>query len=283
MIKKIFQQLLLVLMSIASSIYSIDYIANNEIIDDDRAAELITVITTTNPIPSIPDLKHIYPAQASLFQIPAFKKCKKIIVFDGICPGYEGRATDYKKYKQNIKDLIQNDPFFSNTELIFCDAHVHLCGTIREALKRINTPFLFIHQHDDILLKEFDLNGCLASMIINPNIKHIHLTRYPNKGVQDFWYGPVDDYVEGGSFVPLSRCFGWSDYSHVTTVDYYKNFVFPLCKFGCMEWWLHPALQEAIKGKTSEEIDQIHLKFGTYLYGNLTDGNYIHHSDGRKN
>ena len=67
---------------------------NGKVYDDDTVAQMITVITTTNPIPSIPSIKHIYPAQVALFQIPAFTRCKKIIVFDGLQPGWEKRRHD---------------------------------------------------------------------------------------------------------------------------------------------------------------------------------------------
>src|SRR4051812_37553585 len=68
--------------------------------DTETVAKLITVITSTSPVPSIPSTRHLYPAQASLFQIPAFALCKKIIVFDGIRPGQEAKyGYAYGRYK----------------------------------------------------------------------------------------------------------------------------------------------------------------------------------------
>jgi hypothetical protein len=254
---------------------------DGEIIDDNRAAELITVITTTNPIPSIPTLKHLYPAQKSLFQIPALAKCKKIIVFDGIPPSYANKKDLYDQYKKKVIELTKSDSFFKNTELVFCDKWVHLAGTLKEAIKLVTTPYIFVYQHDDILRKWFDLPGCIASMKKNPNIKYIHLTRYPNNGPE--WYWPVNSVAKGESLIPLTRCFGWSDYAHVATVDYYKNFVLPQCDHGAMEWYMHWGIKKAIEGKSQQEMDRIHLDYGAYLYGEPHDGNYIHHSDGARN
>ena len=72
---------------LSTGVFGYDIEWNGKVYDDETVAQMITVITTTNPIPSIPSVKHIYPAQVALFQIPAFARCKKIIVFDGLQPG----------------------------------------------------------------------------------------------------------------------------------------------------------------------------------------------------
>lgn len=262
-----------------------DYFVNGQLINDDRVAELITVITSTSPTTSIPSVKMLMEAQTSLYKIPAFRKCKKIIVFDGIRPNYADRTKDYENYKLNVQILAYSNTIFSNTELAFCDSWVHLSGTLREALKWVTTPYIFVYQHDDKLIREFDLNGCIASMMINPNLKWIQLARHKNTDYSgemfSTYFGPVDNYIEGGSFVPLTRCFGWSDYANVSTVDYYQNFVLPKCGKGFMEGWLLPALKDAVRGKDTDGINKAHQEFGCYFYGNLNDGNYVYHMDGR--
>lgn len=256
-------------------------------LDDHQVAELVTVITSTSPIATLPTLKHLYPAQTSLFKVAALAKCHKIIVFDGVAPMHEGRNKAYEVYKGRVARLTQEDPLFSNTELVYCDDWLHLSGSLKEALAYTKTPFVFIHQHDDILTKAFDMNGCVLSMMNNPNLKHIHLARYMNKGrhsgaMHASWDGPVDSLVEGGSEVPLTRCFGWSDYGNVTTADYLSRVVLPRCGHGFPETFIQKAFKEALLGKSGVEIDQIHLEFGTYLYGGIGDGNYMHHSDGSR-
>jgi hypothetical protein len=287
MSKRFLQFLWILPLFIVAHIHSSPH--RGELIDDNLAAQLITVITTTSPLPSMPSLQHLYPAQASLAKIPAFTKCKKIIVFDGISPSYEDRAAEYEMYKNNVMSLIDTDPYFTNTELVFCEKWVHLAGTIKEAIKHVKTPFIFIYQHDDILLREFDLKGCLGSMILNPLIKYIHLTRYPNQGlphtgdIATTWYGPVDNYVQGGSLVPLTRCFGFSDYAHISTVNYYKSVVLPICqnRRGFMETFMQAEMKKRLVGQQEEsKINRIHALFGTYFYGDLTDGCYIFHSNG---
>lgn len=196
-----------------------EYILNDRIYNDETVANLITIITTTNPIPSIPQVLHLYNSQKELFRIPAFALCKKIIVFDGLQPGYEHRLDDYEKYKQNVIELTKSDPYFSNTKLVFCPAWVHLAGALREAIKSVTTPYLFIHQHDFLLGKDFDLNGVIATMVVNPNIKHVRLNQYPRADFFPWFDGDVDQIIEGPHFVPLCRTFGWSDNDHVTRLD----------------------------------------------------------------
>jgi len=179
---------------------------NGKLYNDQTVSEMITVITTTNPIPSIPSTKHIYPTQKSLFRIPAIALCKKIIVFDGIQPGFEDRAADYEQYKQEIITLTKTDPYFANTELIFCEKWVHLAGAVREAMAHVTTPYIFIHQHDFVLMNDFELNGVIATMEANPNVKYVRLAHPPN--IHWLPSGDVDPVVIGPSFVPLMRHYG---------------------------------------------------------------------------
>ena len=217
-------------------------ILNGTVYDDETVSKLITVITSTSPIPSMPSTTYLYEAQKSLFQVPALAKCKKIIVFDGVENNQKSVSATYEKYKNNVKKLVKEDPYFSNTKLVFCKTWGHLSGAIREAISHVDTPFLFLHQHDLVLLQGFDLIGVVASMMANPKIKYVYLGRRPNT-TDDIYHAPVDEEVEGVSFVPLCRSCGWSDQCHVASVEYYNSFVLPQCHFTFKESDLHPALK----------------------------------------
>ncbi len=247
--------------------------------DDKTIAELVTVITSTNPIPSIPNTHHLYNAQKSLFKIPGLALCKKIIVFDGVQPGFTNRIDLYEKYKENVRVLTETDKYFANTTLVFCESWGHLSGAIKKAIELVKTPFVFIHQNDLVIVKEFDLNGLVATMEANPFIKHVRLNRGPINAYFVKWDGPVDEKIEGNHFVPLCRTFGWSDQSHIATVDYYKKFVLPRCGHSFMERFLNPAFKKQIEKKGK---NRVHPAFGTYLYGGINDGGYISHSDAQR-
>ncbi len=262
---------------LCTSVFAYDIEWNGKIYDDETVAQLITVITTTNPILSIPSVKHLYPAQVALFQIPAFTRCKKMIVFDGLQPWWEHRRLDYDQYKRNVAALCETDPYFANTQLIFCDRWEHLSGAVRRALRDVTTPYVYLHQHDFVLKKPFDLNGVIASMERNPNIKHVKLCCGPcNRNV--FKPEEMDTCVHGPSFVPLCRLFFWSNQDHVASTAYYNDFVLPCCHLCPMEDALGALLgqAQAVLG------DQCHPLFGTYVYGTPEDGDYLDHSDGRE-
>lgn len=253
--------------------HGVDIVWNGVTYDDETVSQLITVITSTSPIPTHPTTKHIYPAQKSLFQIPALARCRKIITFDAVRNPDEQSEENYEQYKQNMIKLTETDPYFSNTDLVFCSSWGCLSGTVKEAMKYVNTPFVFIHQHDLVVKKWFDLNGVIATMVANPNIKYVQFSQSSNRK------RPVDEVIEGDHFVPLCRSFGWSDMCHVASVDYYENFVLPQCNNTFMDLVLQPALKNSVKklGK-----DEGHRPFGSYLYGNLSDGCFIYHSHGAR-
>jgi hypothetical protein len=272
------QKILLLFLAFQSLCFSSEIMWKGTIYNDETIAEMVTVITATNPIPSIPSTRHLYEAQKSLFQVPVFAQCKKIIVFDGIKEPNEQNTSLYEEYKSNVKKLVEKDPYFSNTTLVFCNSWGHLSGAIKEALEQVKTPFVFMHQHDFVLLQPFDLKGVIATMVANPRIKCVLLGKRANHK-RDFYYKPVDEVIEGAAFIPLCRASGWADSCHVASVDYYKTFVLPQCDHTFMEKILHPALKQAVKklGPKGQE------PFGTYLYGKMDDGPYVFHTNGRKN
>jgi hypothetical protein len=256
-------------------------VVNGITYDDETVAKLITVITSTSPVKSMPEPEHIYPAQASLFRIPAFALCKKIIVFDEVRPGGTSRLKNaYNGYKQKILELTRSNLYFSNTELVFCPEWGHLTGTLVEAMKHVTTPFIYVHQHDLQLTQDFDLNGLIASMIENPLIQCVFLGG-GNNSTSHVYHGPVDQNIIGPHFVPLWRCFGWTDQAQITTVNYYKNIVFPQCKAHKGSFMEQVMLHRLRYDLTELGVEKVHPIYGTYLYGGPMDGSYLLHSDAR--
>lgn len=248
---------------------------------DEQVSQLITVIISTNPIPSHPNTDKLYEAQKSLFLIPALRSAHKLIVFDGIQPGHEDQKAAYEEYKHRVQKLCEEDPYFANTDLVFCKEWKHLSGALGEAIQQVTTPFVLINQHDLELKKEFNLNGLIATMVANPEIGHVRLYgARRNIPGNASWDGPIDVASFRNSFVPLCRAFGWSDQTHIAPTSYYREFVLPLCqeKKTFMEGILQPAFQKTISIIGKEDA---HALFGTYLYGGPSDGAYIWHSDGQ--
>ncbi len=250
--------------------------------DDQTVAELVTVITTTSPIQSMPTTKILYATQKSLALVPALARCKKIIVFDGIKPdsNFAYRARDYELYKKHVKELTKTDPYFSNTELVFCSEWGCLIGGIREALKHVKTPFVFIQQHDFVLRKGFDLNAVVATMVANSSVRYVTflsgIFRDINTWIDGWNY--VDENIQGIHFVPLRRVGSWTDQSHIARTDYYREVVLPRCPDSYMETHLVHQYKAEIERNGFERAHEI---FGTYLYGDRDTGDFLHHIDGK--
>ncbi len=238
--------------------------------EDISLADKLTINTPTSPIPSNPGTGMLEKTQESLLKVAALKACKKIIVFDGVPPQQRYRTLAYELYIQNVEKLVRENPVFSNTTLVINREFKHLANSLREAMKLVDTPYVFVHQHDFILTRPFDAINLIKSMDENPNLKLIRFNRFSN--VPNGWDGAIDNYIEGGCFVPLMRTFGWSDNDHIARMDYYNNFVFPKVTWGgAMEWFLHDP----------SRIQMDHLSYGTYLYGHPNDAPYIYHIDGK--
>ena len=240
-----------------------------------KIEDKLTLITSTSPIPSNPSTNMLEITQKSLFKNEDFAKCKKIIVFDGVPPGKEDMTEAYEQYKANAVKLTQTSPYFQNTELVFCEEHMHLSWALREAMKRVTTPFVFVHQHDFLLAKPVDVEGVIRSMEANPMLKHIRLSRRRN--MRTYWDGMIDEKVPEPHYVPLCRTFGWSDNDHFSPLSYYQDFVFPrIPRKGPMERFLHRQEKRGLRrNRKAQEI------FGTYLYGPKGGGQYIVHLNGK--
>jgi hypothetical protein len=66
----------------------------------------------------------------------------------------------------------------------------------------------------------------------------------------------------------------WSDQNHICTTAYYRDIILNECKDG--SFMEHRLID---KSKTEE----IHKKYGTYIFGPLDEPAYITHTDARKN
>lgn len=231
----------------------------------------VTIITTTSAVPSNPSTEMIEEAQETWMRhVPALRNCKKIIVFDGVPTPQRYRALAYELFIKNCEKLAENNLNFAHTKLVVNSVHKHLANSLREAINVVDTPYVLVHQHDFCLTKPFDFFNLIRSMDRNSCLKMIRFNKYTN--VPNHWDGPVDDYIVGEAFIPLTRTFGWSDNDHFARTDYYTGFVFPKVTWnGAMEWFLHDP----------KKIMTDHEAYGCYLYGGYGETCYLSHIDGK--
>ena len=246
------------------------------ICNEPNLRDKLTIITSTSALRSHPSTELLEITQSSLFKMPGIKSCRKIIVFDGLHRRQRPLAEKYEQYKESVIELTKTNPYFADTKLVFCKKHKHLAWALQEAMEHVETPYVFVHQHDFQIKRQIDVAGIVRSMDENANLKHIRLPRRWNVAFRFDYH--VDDVIEGPAYVPLTRTFGWSDNDHFTRKDYYDNFIFPkITKPWPMESFIHPLEEEMTKKDPKN-----HRIFGTYLYGKLGDGRYIFHLDGKR-
>lgn len=240
------------------------------------ASEKVTLITTISPCPSYPRTIFLEMSQYSFMRnIPNFEAMPKIIVCDGIRNPADAPA--YEEFKARLQKLAASHPHFQNTKLIFCTEFKCLVGAVKEALKTVTTEYVFLHQDDFELVKPLDLDGLVAAMDENHNIKHVRLNSGMNLlGKSNSYDRLIDDCIEGGTSFPLLRTGGWSDNDHIARKDYYEEFVMPT--IGEEATFMEHIMNQLEMKDLGEDINR-HTKYGTYLYGTFEEGPFIYHLD----
>jgi hypothetical protein len=248
----------------AASLFSIDL------------SSKVTIITTCSPCPSYPRNIMLQISQYSLFKnIPQFESLPKIIVCDG--PRNAMDAEAYNGYKESLKNLVAINPQFKNTKLVFCSEWQCLVGALKEALKEVDTEYMFIHQDDFALVLPIDLEGLISAMDQNHSIKMVRLGQLVNAVERNPYEHFIDSYIEGGSSFPLLRTSHWSDNDHFVRKDYYEDLIFPL--IGDEKTFMEAKLMKAAADAFCRDPAE-HIKiFGTYLYGKYNEGPYLLHLD----
>lgn len=183
-----------------------------------------------------------------------------------------------------------------NTRVYRSNTFLFAAHNLGTAINHVVTPYIFVLQHDFILVRPFDAERLLATMQRNAAIKHVRLNARPN--VAKGFDGYIANYT-GDTDVPLTRTCGWSDGPHIASVQYYRKFCMPLNardynegrrKF--MEESIHYRMQRngapggcwELKRNATIPGAELHWpkdfdKYGTYLYGvaSSNDGNYMSH------
>jgi hypothetical protein len=111
-------------------------------------ADLITVVMTTNPIPSHPDTTVIDETLTSLrAQIPDVET-HVLILADGVRKEQAGQAGDYDIYKKKLRER------WPACNIVEFDKHTHQTEMLREVRPSIKTPLLLWIEHDWPLIVE---------------------------------------------------------------------------------------------------------------------------------
>jgi GTP:adenosylcobinamide-phosphate guanylyltransferase len=177
----------------------------------------------------------------------------------------------YLEYLKNLQNYISD---YKNIKIVIRDSHGHLTGNIRNAFNEINTEYVLIIQHDLPFVRDVEIEKVIEDMKNNPELKHVRFNKRKNiKAVSDALNDLFGKQIQSKNYT-YTRTPSWSDQNHICHSNYYRDIILKECKDGrFMEWYL-------IRKSINEDI---HNKYGTYIFDELDKPAYIRHIDGRNN
>ena len=224
---------------------------------------LLTIIITASFIKSHPEIKLIKETIESLQLINMPQDTEIILAHD-----YNNHI-NYIKYFEKLNEYIKS---YSNIKIIQRKDFGHLTGNIRNSLSYVNSKYILIIQHDLPFIQMFDIQKVICDMEENNNIKHVRFNKRKNiKMMFDALNNLFGLQVKQANYT-YTRTPAWSDNNHLCLTTYYTDIVMKECPDGRpMEKMLH--------GKNKNE--EMHKKYGTYLFGELNHPQVIKHTDGK--
>jgi hypothetical protein len=177
----------------------------------------------------------------------------------------------FTQYLINLKNYISE---FKNIQIVVRDSHGNLIGNVRNAFNFINTEYVLIIQHDLPFIKDFEIVKVIEDMKNNSELKHVRFNKRANIKVHSDALNDLFGKQIASTNYTYTRTPSWSDNNHLCRSEYYRDIILKECKDGkFMESYL-------IKKSTTEEI---HNKYGTYIFDEINKPAYITHIDGRNN
>jgi hypothetical protein len=224
-----------------------------------------SIIITASLITSHPSIEFIKCVIESLKYIHMDKDTPIIIAHD--------YSTDsrFKEYITNLNKYILD---YKNINIVIRNSHGHLTGNVRNAFNFINTKYVLIIQHDLPFIRDFEIGKVIEDMEKKPELKHIRFNKRTNKKVASDALNDLFGKQIVSKNYTYTRTPSWSDQNHLCRSEYYRDIILKECDDGkFMESYLI----------TKSQTEEIHNKYGTYIFGKLNEPAYIKHIDGRNN
>ncbi|MDA8580182.1 hypothetical protein N9K72_04355 [Pontimonas sp.] len=247
--------------------------------------DAVTVVVTTNLIPSAPDTSVIAETLKSLEHLVTEVSYRVLVVGDGLKTSEKlrGSTPRWNAYKKNLESLLLSR---TNTSLYFRKNWGHISQTLLFALRHINTEYVLIVQHDLPFIRDLDLDAIIAAMRREPKLKHVRFnlrsnfpdgqdggtTRNRGRVEEDRqWFfqqhiGPLPDRL------PFIRTLSWSDNNFICSAEYLSQTILgPIGASRVAPEWVFNSLG----------TEENHEVLGTYVFGAVGDPPAIRHTDGR--
>jgi len=276
--------------------------------------DLLTIIVSTSPAEHHCDTKVLLRVLQSLQDNEALAPCRKLVVFDAMPSEADHRtaaeegelvetgkrwvpqesqrlAEKYLRYQSAVEEAVRSgDPAMARAEILAMPRWGHLVGTVRHALERVTTPFVFLHQHDLLLSEDFTklhAVGILRALaertanyvVLNRDVNFSHRsTDYFQAAPDrvDTWRSFVRQHTlrldDGGEGMPLTPFIGYSDQTHFARASWVRDRVLQMVgsRKCCMEFAVYEVLLLAWLRDPARRWER------TYMLGGMLDGPFIY-------
>jgi len=162
--------------------------------------------------------------------------------------------------------------------------HLHIGGTIHQGLQHVKTPYVYyVMQHDLPFRNVVNHTACILGMQQYP--QQLRAIRFSSlrensgfdRSLVPLWdcpsapHHPVELVVDG--YAHFFKNIWFSDHTHLTTLRYYMDVIFPIG----MQGNLYQSPEVALEGESRRNCS-----WGQYVYGTpFEPGRYTIHLDAR--
>lgn len=181
--------------------------------------DLVTVLVTTSPIPSHPEIGVVEETIKSVMRhLPS---SEIVVAVDGIRDEQRHLAAAYDEYRRRLVYWCNRQ---SNVVPVLLHEHGHQANSVRRALELVRTPLVLFVEHDTPLTPhEMPWDGlCRAVLSGAANLVRFHHEAHVLEPHQYLMldHRPVE--VEG---VPMLRTIQWSQRPHLASTEFYRTII----------------------------------------------------------
>lgn len=274
-------------------------------------ADHVTVVVSTSPVKSDPDLELLHATFAS-FQLAGMSECRCILVCDyfGVGASRSGEHGGVRpqalidNYRARI-EAFKEAEWAHHVDVLELESWHGFALGIRRALDLVVTPFVCVVQHDVAFKRVVDL--CPVVKVMQQNVGRVNFVSLLKTSTEKYRVGfrsrtrlevgePVSwSWDGGGETLQLIRLPQFLDSTHLAHVGWYteqyeKDLLHgaPIGRGQFTEdnlgqYMLQQALlNPRIEGGASVGVLEVVANFGCWLYDDGTGASMVVHLDGRK-
>lgn len=187
------------------------------------AADNITVVITTSPVPSNPALDHIAAVIQSVRERPELAAARIVIGCDGVRPEQAHLEPVYREFVRTVLWNAHHNPYWGWVDVVVAPEHLHQALTAKLAVATVDTPLMLFMEHDTPMRGEIPMTGLANAMLDGgPNVIRFHheAAIHPEHQHMMLDKGAVLDL--GPDRIPVARTVQWSQRPHLAKTDYYR-------------------------------------------------------------